>query len=74
MSADDVVHCPDGLPDDLDTIHPFQQGAQNGSGLHPGESLTGAGVGSVAETDVAAGIAADVEDFGSVPFVLVTVG
>src|SRR6185437_2098094 len=74
VSANDVVDGPAGLTLEFDAVNAFEQRSQHGGGLHSREPLTRARVGPVAETDLAAGIAADVERVGVVPLVLVTIG
>jgi len=66
VSADDVVDRPGRrcAPSSIRSTT-FDQSPEHGLGFEPREPLPGAGVGAVAEAELAGGVAADVEGVGA---------
>ena len=74
MTPDDVVERPRRLRRQFDPVDAVEQGAQHRRRLQPGQALAGARMRALAESEMAVGVAADVEGVRVVPFAFVAVG
>ena len=73
VSTDDVVDGPCGRAREFDTVDALHKRPKHRGSLKPGQTLSSAGVGSVAETELTGGVALDVEAVGVIPLKLVTI-
>jgi hypothetical protein len=63
VSADDVVDRPRGCSGQLDPLDALNKRLQHGLGFESGQTLPGARVCAVAESELTGGVAPDVEGF-----------